>query len=311
MGIYSRHLPQFQDRVFITDAGLETELVFQRKIDLPQFAAYDLLRREEGYQLLYGYFATYAELGARYGKGLVLETPTWRANRDWGQKIGDSPATLDRLNRKAVELLLHVRDEHETADSPIVISGNIGPRGDGYVAEKRMSTKEAREYHQAQITSLTEAGADIISALTMNYVEEAIGIVQAAQAVSMPVVISFTLETDGRLYAGDSLEEAIAAVDRVTGNAPAYYMINCAHPAHFEHLFAARQNWISRVKGIRGNASCRSHQELDNATNLDDGDPDEFGAQCHNLHLIAPQLNVMGGCCGTDHRHVEAICRHF
>lgn len=311
MGIYSHNLPQLKEQIFITDAGLETELCFHKNIKLPEFAAYDLLRTQEGYEMLFDYYATYAELARKYARGLVLETTTWRANRDWGKKIGDSPERLDQLNRKAVELLLHIRSEYASDTTAIVISGNLGPRGDGYVASQRMNAEQAKDYHLPQIQTLVDAGVDLITSLTLNYVEEAIGIVKAAQQVDIPVVISFTVETDGRLPTGETLQQAIETVDRETNNGPVYYMINCAHPTHFGHLFNEQQVWIKRVRGIRGNASSCSHEELDNAEVLDEGNPDEFGAQCHHLHKMSPNLNILGGCCGTDHRHIEAICRHF
>ena len=311
MGIYSGNLPQLQDEIFITDAGLETELCFHKNIELPEFAAYDLLRTQQGYEMLFDYYSTYALLGQKYSHGLVLETPTWRANRDWGEKIGDSPDSLDHFNRKAVELLQQIRSEYESDSTAIVISGNLGPRGDGYVASNLMTAEQARIYHLPQIRTLADAGVDLITSLTLNYIEEAIGIVEAAREVNLPVVISFTVETDGKLPTGESLQQAIEAVDRATDKAPVYYMINCAHPTHFNHLFRESQPWSRRIRGIRCNSSCRSHEELNNSETLDEGNPEEFGAQCHQLHDLAPNLNILGGCCGTDHRHIEAICRQF
>ena len=311
MGIYSEALPQLNGKIFITDAGLETELCFLKNVELPEFASYTLLREEAGYTLLFDYYTSFARLGSQYGNGLVLETPTWRANADWGRKIGDSAASLAQLNRKAVALLQQVRDEYATADSPIVISGNIGPRGDGYVAAQRMTADAARQYHAQQIATLVDAGVDLVSAFTMNYIEEAIGITLAAKEQGIPVVISFTVETDGRLPTGETLEHAITATDRETGNGPIYYMINCAHPTHFEHLIETGGDWVGRIRGLRGNASRCSHAELDNSKTLDQGDPQEFGEQCFRLNRLSPALTVLGGCCGTDRRHIETICRQL
>lgn len=311
MGIYSKDLPQLREKVFITDAGLETELWFKKGVELPEFAAYDLLRSESGYSMLFDYYSSFAQLGEQYDKGLVLETPTWRANPDWGEKIGDNREALDGFNRKAVELLKQVRAEHETEQSPVVISGNLGPRGDGYSPDQKMSAGEAEDYHSVQIASLVDAGVDLVTALTINYVEEAIGIVNAARGQDVPVVISFTVETDGNLPTGESLANAIEQVDAATDNGPVYYMVNCAHPTHFGHLFEQGSSLIGRIKGIRCNSSCRSHEELDNSEDLDEGNPEEFGDQCHNLHVLSPDLNILGGCCGTDLRHIEAICRRF
>jgi S-methylmethionine-dependent homocysteine/selenocysteine methylase len=311
---YRHALPQLANRVFMTDGGLETTIVYQEGIELPCFAAFDLFKDAAGRAILDRYFRTYIAIARRNRAGFILESATWRANPDWATKIGYSDAGLAEVNRAAIAMLHDLRAELETPESPMVISGCVGPRGDGYKADRRMTVREAADYHAAQIGIFAAAGADVISAITMTYAEEATGIVQAAQAVGMPVVISFTVETDGRLPSGQSLADAIAQVDRETAHGPAYYMINCAHPTHFEsELHANAASWVKRIRGIRANASCRSHAELDTATELDSGNPAELGAQYRALRDRWPQLNVLGGCCGTDHRHIEAIglaCAH-
>jgi S-methylmethionine-dependent homocysteine/selenocysteine methylase len=309
MSRYRNRLPQLKNRFFITDGGLETTLVFHEGMDLPCFAAFDLLKDEAGWATLRRYFATYAGIARDNGTGLVLETPTWRANPDWGAKLGYDAAALADVNRKSVGLLLELRAAFETAATPVVISGNLGPRGDGYQPGARMSGDAARAYHAPQIETFAGTDADMVSAFTMNYVEEAIGIARAARSAAMPVAISFTVETDGRLPSGDALGEAIARTDDATGGYPAYYMINCAHPTHFRDVIEAGGGWLDRVRGIRANASSRSHKELDESTDLDAGNPVELGAEYRELNAMMPRLSVMGGCCGTDHRHVAEICR--
>ena len=314
MGIFTQQLPQLADKVFITDGGLETDLVFHHQLDLPYFAAYDLLRHQQGYDTLFDYYKSYAELAKSYQLGLILETVTWRANTDWGGKIGDSPQDLENLenfNLQSVKLLEHVREEYGIAETPIVISGCIGPRGDGYVPSQKMTSSEAQDYHSVQIATFAQSNADMIAAITLNYVEEAIGITLAAQEHDLPVCISFTVETDGKLPTGDTLVEAIHAVDRATDRGPAYYMINCAHPTHFSHLFRAQDRLLNRVKGLRGNASCLSHDELNESEALDEGNPTQFGAELSDLKAMSPHLTVLGGCCGTDHRHIEEICKNL
>lgn len=223
MAKYRTSLPQLSNELFLTDGGLETTLIFREGIDLPDFAAFDLLKHSAGYQALANYFRTYATMARSYQVGLILESATWRANLDWGIKLGYSNAELTAMNRKAIALLHEIRQEYETQQSPMVISGCLGPRGDGYIPADAMTEQEAADYHRAQIEAFRDANADLVTAITMNYVEEAIGITQAAQMVGMPVVISFTVETDGRLPTGQSLKDAIEQVDTVTGNAPAYY----------------------------------------------------------------------------------------
>ncbi|MET0441686.1 MAG: homocysteine S-methyltransferase family protein [Casimicrobiaceae bacterium] len=306
MSKYRHGLPQLGPAVFLTDGGLETTLLFHDGVDLPYFAAFDLLKSDDGRATLRRYFERYSGIAKARGMGLVLETPTWRANPDWGAKLGYDASALAAVNRQAVDLLLDVRRDHESAATPIVISGNLGPRGDGYVAGKRMSADEAADYHDPQVATFAQTDADMVAAFTMNYVEEAVGAVRAAQSHAMPVAISFTVETDGRLPSGMPLAEAIDATDRATGG-PAYYMINCAHPTHFERVVRDDARLRERVRGLRANASRRSHAELDESADLDEGNPVELAAQYRALRAHLPNLTIVGGCCGTDHRHVDAI----
>ncbi|MGE0095583.1 MAG: homocysteine S-methyltransferase family protein [Alphaproteobacteria bacterium] len=309
MAKYRHGLPQLSGKLFLTDGGIETTLVFLEGLELPSFAAFVLLEDEKGMAALRRYYARHAEIAKSNGTGFILESPTWRSSADWGAKLGYSADQLATLNRKAIALMAGMRAELETSNSPMVVSGCIGPRGDGYVPGKLMTGREAMGFHAAQVRAFADGEADMITAITMNYVEEGIGVAAAAKAASVPSAISFTVETDGKLPSGQPLGEAIAAVDAATNRAPAYYMINCAHPTHFEDVLAKGEPWVERLRGIRANASKRSHAELDAATDLDDGDPVELGRQYAALRARFGWINVLGGCCGTDHRHVEEICR--
>ncbi len=304
---HRHHLPQLDGGLFLTDGGIETTLIFHEGLELPAFAAFDLLKDAEGTQALRRYFEPYAELAREHGAGLVLESPTWRASPRWGAEIGYTEQELDQLNRKAIALMEELRDEYESDESPIVISGCIGPHDDGYDPAERLSASAAQAYHSTQIATFTDTEADMVTAITMTYAEEAIGLTRAAMAAGMPVAISFTVETDGRLPSGQSLGEAIAQVDSETERGPAYFMINCAHPTHFESVLRADEPWQERIGGLRANASTKSHEELDEATELDEGDPVDLGARYAALARSLPRLNVLGGCCGTDHRHVRQI----
>jgi len=307
MSKYRHKLPQLKNELFITDGGLETTLIFHEGIALNSFAAFDLLKDDTGVAQLHKYFGRYAELARAHGVSAVLESPTWRANPDWADKLGYDAIGLADANRKAIGLLLEVRDRYESTDTKIVISGNLGPRGDGYNPTHRMTVHEAKHYHLAQLETFAATDADMAAAFTMNYPEEAIGIVSAAEACTMPIAISFTLETDGRLPSGDSLFDAINRTDDATGGYPAYYMINCAHPSHFAHILSGNNTAIKRIRGLRANASKRSHAELDASSDLDAGNPSELANDYRLLRQTLP-LSVVGGCCGTDHQHVDAIC---
>lgn len=307
MSMYRNSLPQAGDDLFLTDGGIETTLIFHQGLELPDFAAFHLLKSDEGTAVLRKYYATYVALARELGLGFILESPTWRANPDWGTKLGYSTSQLAEANLKAVELVEQFRAETDDGTAPLVVSGCVGPRGDGYIADSAMSADRACEYHSQQIRTFAKTSADLICAITMNYVEEAIGIALAAKEAQMPVAISFTVETDGNLPTGQSMEAAIDKVDEATSAYPAYFMINCAHPTHFDGIAAGGGNWIKRIQGLRANASRMSHAELDEAPELDAGNPNELGEQYAQLKSSFPSLNVMGGCCGTDHRHIAQI----
>ncbi|MCW5771105.1 MAG: homocysteine S-methyltransferase family protein [Rhodospirillaceae bacterium] len=304
---FRHRLPQTDGTLFLTDGGLEIVMMFKERFDLPFMSALPLLNDPRAREAMRRYFARFAAVAAEAGVGLIVDGPTWRASPDWGAKLGYSPAMLAAANRDSIAFQAEIRAAHEGAVSPIVLSAAVGPRGDGYVPGQRMSAAEAAAYHAVQIGTFADTEADMVSAYTINYVEEAIGIARAAKATGIPAVISFTVETDGRLPTGQALGDAIEEVDADTGAAPAYYMINCAHPSHFAHVLAPDARWIERLRGLRGNASRKSHAELDESETLDEGDPAAFGAEKAALRRRFPHINVLGGCCGTDHRHVAQI----
>lgn len=300
-------LPQLNGGLFLSDGGLETTLIYLRGVALPHFAAFVLLHDKAGQEELRAYFEPYLALAqATPDAGFVLETPTWRANPDWGQLLGYDAAALARVNGDAVRFVSRLREVWRARlTGPIVLSGIIGPRGDGYIADAPDSAAGARAYHQAQVDALKAGGADMLSAVTMTTSTEAIGIARAAHLAGLPLAVSFTVETDGRLPNGQTLRDAIEAVDADTP--PAYFAINCAHPSHLGTCFDDAGSWVARIRGLRANASTRSHAELDAATELDIGDPEDLGGHYRRLRTPLRCLNVLGGCCGTDARHLRAI----
>jgi S-methylmethionine-dependent homocysteine/selenocysteine methylase len=297
-------LPQLAGRPVVTDGGLETDLIYHHGVELPDFAAFVLLDDDRGRKLLVDYYTAYVDIARRAGAAVQLETPTWRASSDWGARLGYSPADLDRVNREAVALLAGLRDRSEGLDA-FLVSGSLGPRGDGYVAGETIDPDAAAAYHAPQIEAFAGAGADLITALTLTGPGEAVGIARAARAVGLPVALSFTVETDGRLPDGTPLSAAIAAVDAAGG--PDYFMVNCAHPTHIAAGLTEPGEWRSRIVGLRANASPLSHEELDAATGLDEGDPVELRSSQDELRALLPNVTLVGGCCGTDARHVAAL----
>jgi S-methylmethionine-dependent homocysteine/selenocysteine methylase len=300
--------------VILGDGGIETDLIFHHGQDLPHFAAFVLLDTEEGRELLREYYRPYLDVAREAGTGLVLETPTWRASRGWFAALDRPPTDLAPVNQTAVRLLRDLREEQQGVD--VIVSGCLGPRDDGFVAATVMDEQAAQDYHRPQVEALHAAGADRVTAVTVAYPAEAVGIVRAAQAAGIESVISFTVETDGRLPDGSTLAHAIRVVDDATDRAPAFFMVNCAHPTHVALALDAHaadddgdRTWLSRVQGVRANASTRSHAELDAAEDLDEGDPAVFGREMARLHARVPSLRVLGGCCGTDQRHILAVAR--
>ena len=311
MAKFRDSISQFDNTTFFTDAGIETVLIFHEDLDLPEFAAFPLIQHEQGRQVLERYFRDCAAIALEHKMGFVFEAPTWRASQVWGDKLGYDAASMAQVNTQAIEFLAAIREDLESEGTPMPISGCFGSSCDGYNPVNLMSVDEAKAYHQVQMDTFAQSQADMVTAMTMAYVEEATGIALAAKEANMPVVIAFTVETDGKLPSGQPLGEAIQQVDEATEGYPQYYMINCAHPTHFDFMLKDAGDWSERIHGIRANASCMSHEELDNAEELDDGNPTELGQQYKALRDLLPNLRVMGGCCGTDKRHLEAIAKAF
>ena len=295
------------DELFLTDGGLETVMVFHFGFELPQFASFTMLDDEAGQALLGTYYNDFLDEAAKQRAGFVLDTATWRASAGWGQVMGLEAAQIDAVNRKAVAVVQALKTERGKVGQTVLSNGVIGPHCDAYAPDLVLSAQAAQDYHQRQVDVLASAGVDLISAMTISSHGEAIGVARAAMAVDQPVALSFTLETDGRLISGMTLADAIHRTDDATGGAPVWYGINCAHPDHFRNILVG--DWVARIGSVRANASRLSHAELDEATVLDAGNPAELARDYHHLLHILPGLRVVGGCCGTDLRHVAAIGR--
>ncbi len=294
--------------LFLTDAGMETALIFHQGQELPSFATFPLLESESGRAALLTYYEPFLELARTRGAGFILGACTWRASADWGAGLGYDTAAIADVNRRAIEFVDELRASQPPSDHPVLLEAPIGPRGDAYAPSSLMTAAEAERYHSAQMQTLAGTAVDLITALTVMYADEAIGMVRAARAAGLPVAVSFTLETDGRLPSGQSLGAAIEQVDGATDGAPLHYMINCAHPAHFAGALADADPWVARIRGLRANASMRSHAELDDSEDLDDGDPADLAERHVALRGALPGVTILGGCCGTDIRHVTSIC---
>ena len=279
-------------------------LIFHEGLELPAFAAFDLLKDEAGTEALRRYYEPYVALAAARGLGFVAESPTWRASPRWAAELGYGADELAAFNRRAIALMEELRARH---------AGRSGrdqrlrrPAATTATTRRSSSRADAAEaYHSTQIATFADTAADMVTAITMTYAEEAIGVTRAASAPGLPVVdlLHASRPTAG-CRAASRWPRRSPRSTRETGAAPAYYMINCAHPTHFEAVLDG-EPWRERIRGLRANASTRSHAELDEATELDEGDPADLAARYAELTALLPRLNVLGGCCGTDHRHVD------
>lgn len=303
---YRQQLPQMSGGLYLTDAGLETDLIFNHGLDIREFAAHTLLSDAPGRETMANYFRGFLNLARAQGTGFVLDSPTWRAQSRFASALDCTERDLWDANREAVRFVAALRDECAGHGQLIVLNGVVGPCGDAYAPEQAIVAREAEDYHDQQVGWLADTDVDMLTALTFTQSAEAIGLLRAARKVDLPVVISFTVETDGTLPTGQHLGDAIAEVDAATGKAAAYFMVNCAHPDHFRDALHD-EDWLPRLRGLRCNASRCSHAELDEAEELDAGDPRELAQLYRGLMQKMPWVNVVGGCCGSDLRHVSQI----
>lgn len=306
----NKSLPQLSGQMFVTDGGIETHMIFNEGHDLPHFSVFQLNDSEQGRQAMREYYRPYISIAQKAGQGFLFDTNTWRANPDWGALVGYDAERLHAVNVAAIRFCREVAGAFEAAGVPTVVSGAMGPRRDAWQYDAAMSVDEATRYHGPQVAAFAAAEADLVTAYTLTNVPEAVGIARLAEAAGLPCVLSFTLETDGRLPGGKGLGDAIGEVDAATAGSPAYYMINCVHPIHFASTLRHGGEWVNRIGGLRVNASMKSHAELDESEVLDIGDWQDLAQRYQRILPLLPNIRVIGGCCGTDHRHIGAICHH-
>jgi homocysteine S-methyltransferase len=308
MSLYRTRLPQLSGDLFLADAGIETDLIFNNGIDIPEFAAHTLLSNPEGREAMTRYFEGFLALARSCDTGFILDSQTWKAHMHWAADLGANEDELYRANLESVAFIADIRNRHAAGNRPIVLNGIAGPTSDAYAPEDKVGARKSEDYHSRQMSWLAETEVDMVTGVTYPRADEAVGLVRAAGRFDLPVVISFTVETDGRLPTGRPLSDAIRLVDDSTAGAAAYFMVNCAHPDHFFHVLDG-SDWTRRIRGLRCNASRLSHAELDECEVLDDGDPDEMATEYRAIVETMPWLNIFGGCCGSDLRHVTRIAK--
>lgn len=314
MAKYREHVGELlRNGVVLGDSGLETTLIYDEGWELPCFATFPFMKSERGRQRLKQYWMDHIDFAENSKcSSFLLGGIGWRCNRDWGTKLGYSQSALDEFIRLSVSDQIALRAEKETDRIKILLVGNMGGRGDGYKPESLMTSEEARDYHRHQISTYKALEIDVLLFNTVSYIDEALGVAEAAKCLDMPILLSFTLEMDGCLPSGQTLADAIRSIDTATNSYPIGYLINCVHPGQaLDHLLCYRSEaWTCRLLGVKGNASRKSHAELNDSLTLDRGDVEDFGECYRQLREVYPGMNIFGGCCGTDLDHLRSLCQH-
>lgn len=311
MAVNHNILPHLSNRVFLTEGGLDTTPIFLQGFDLPSFAPFDLSNERKGFVAIKTYYQEYLQFARDHHMGFILDSPTWRANRYWIQKMGYPDSALIDINKKAIDLMLELREEFRDGMMSVPIGGCIGPCGIGYVKEQVMTVDEAEKYHAGQVEIFSQTPVDFISVIAINYVEEALGIVRAVNAVDIPVVISFSLDKNGKLPSGMNLKEAITLVDKGVNEPPIYFMVHCAHPFHFiadmQGGSVSKEPWVKRIRGIRAIATSQNHFEPEVDKECEFEDPVDLAKAYGKLKNQFKHLNIFGSYCGTDKEHLMTI----
>ncbi len=300
-------LPQLNGKICLTEGGIETYMQYKKGHELRSFCLFDLMNDPKAVADLRVYHERLIEVALKHKVGAILDGIHYRTSKDWGELLGYSAQGLKDITIQGIEFYKDLARQYETADSPMPISGVVGPRGDAYAVGHIMSADEAQDYHSEQLETMKLAGADFATALTFNQVYEAIGVARAAHELDFPVVISFALGANGKLKTGPGLGEAITAVDQATNAAPAYFMVNCTHPVDFAPAFDQPGRWTNRLRGLRPNASSLAHGVLCQLGHLEEGNPAELAQQMAAMAERFPHISVWGGCCGTDYAHIDKI----
>ncbi len=297
----ARQLLNEGDKTYLVYAGTGTDLIFNHGLELPGFASFPLLEQPDTRAILASQMQALVDLASEMNVGCILDAPTWMANADRAAPLGYDAERLVEVNKDAVGLMEDVR--RAAAREDVLVSACIGPRFDPYADIPPISVEDARQYHAAQMRSLKGTTVDLVTAYTFNRPREAAGCILAARDANLPIIMSLVVETDGCLSDGTKLVDAIDEIDGVTASTAMFFMVNCAHPTHFSGVFGNHP----RLRGMVANASSCSHAELDEADELDDGDPVELGSQIAEIARQNPSVQVIGGCCGTDMRHLKSM----
>ena len=299
--------PRLKDKIYLTEGGTETEILYKWGYALPEFAMFPLLDNPEADAVIRDMYRRYFDVAAEHNTGMLVLGHDYRASPDWGAKLGYSPEGLAEMERRTVRFLDEIRAEYSAKVTDAYIAGCIGPRGDAYGTGAEIGENEAEDYHSVQLPTLRETPADMAIAVTFNNIPEAVGVIRAAEGIGLPIGVSLTLTTESRLRSGPTLRKAVETIDERTNGAAAWFGTNCSHPLEFEPALADEGPWIERLRYMRPNAVKMEKLALCKLGHLEDGDPVELGHQMGDLARRYPQMDLLGGCCGTDERHLDEI----
>ncbi|WP_286238828.1 homocysteine S-methyltransferase family protein [Neptuniibacter halophilus] len=293
-------------RLYLTEGGTETEIMYKYGFELPHFAMFPLLDNPAAVTKMRDMFRYYLDVVAKHKLCALIGGLDYRASPDWGKLLGYSDAGLAEANLQSIDFLRDVAAEYAHDIEQTLIQGLIGPRGDAYQQGHTITAEAAEDYHAIQLTTLKKAGVDLALAITFNNVEESIGVARAAKTIGVPLAISLTLNRNSTLGDGTPLADAIEQIDQATDHSVEFYSINCSHPIEYEPAIDGGP-WLQRVRGVRPNASKMEKVALCKIGHLESGDPVELGEQCGELAKRYPHMDIWGGCCGTWDQHLDQI----
>lgn len=307
MGVF----PQQQDGLrYLTEGGQETEIMYKFGFELPEFALFPLLDDPRAVVELRAMYQRYLETACAHGFGVLMGGFDYRASPDWAGLLGYSPPALEEMQLRAIDFLREIAQPYADQVPAVMYAGIVGPRGDAYSLDRRMTAEEAEDYHSTQIATLSRADVDLVEAMTFNSVPEAVGVARAAARVGLPTSISFTLDSNHRLHSGPTLKEAIESVDAACGDdRPAFFGINCSHPLEFLPAIEPG-DWFLRVRCLRPNAAMMDKISLCTLGHLESGDPADLGRRMGAIADKYPHIDIWGGCCGTWESHLDEIARN-
>lgn len=291
---------------YMCEGGTETEVMYKHGFSFPHFAVFELLKDTKAVAALKRMYQDYFEVVAKHNMSALVGGLDYRASPDWGALLGYSAEGLADINHQSIEFLRNIAVDYSNNIENILIQGLIGPRGDAYETNHSITEAEAQDYHSVQLQTLKSANVDLATAMTFNNVPESIGVARAAVEADVPLCISLSLDGSSNLNSGPSLAEAITTIDAATDSSVAFFMINCVHPLEYEPALADEQ-WITRIRGVRPNASVMDKLSLCTIGHLEAGNPTELGKQMGDLMQRYPHMDICGGCCGTWDTHLDQI----